>query len=486
METSDLHLATDNHEVGATGKSIFDSVSDVITKGVPLTGLSVYNSFVNTGVDISNFFGAKAERNDPYRQLQGRDDNLLSYYTEHADAIEGAGLIAGSFIPGTVAVKALRLAQVGKFGENIARATGLMSGKKQVIIDDAIEQINAGKSGLFGTIQQDKWKAIAYGFGDQALQAAAWETATIATMKANPLLDKDTMSDVISHVFWGTAVGGGVGGVLEGFGIRGIINRALLDHDTKEKAYEIAMHLGKGNFNAGDRVVALIDSIDKMPAATTASSSTKALRTRAQSELDSWKILKEISPEADENLGKTLLDTLYKMRYEQQIGKEEMYDYLARLSRIGRVNQFSEIPAEKVFYINYFKGEDALKNLERLQTSVPEADAEMSLAYRVKDPNAQLRVARFTDSISNEAGTIKKYSTKAEAFKAGEDIFIDAKEVHINPESEAIQRVPRPGETRVLTEDEERAFRKTGKLPEGADKLGGAPLYFNVLTGAIR
>jgi hypothetical protein len=119
-----------------------------------------------------------------------------------------------------------------------------MSGKRDAIIKSAIEEINAGESSLFGTIQRDKWKAIAYGFGDQALQAAAWEGATIATMKANPLLDKDTFTDVMSHMVWGTLVGGGVGGVIEGIGIRGILNKALLDQDTKEKAFDHRYQIG--------------------------------------------------------------------------------------------------------------------------------------------------------------------------------------------------------------------------------------------------
>lgn len=488
METSDLHIATDNHEVGGTGRSITDDVGDIITKGIPLTGLSVYNSFVNTGVDVANFFGADIERNDPVKQLEAYDDDLAQYYKQHADAIEAAGLIAGSIIPGTLAVKALRMAQTGRFGVNIARATGLMSGKRDAIIQSAVEEIKAGESSLFGTIQRDKWKAIAYGFGDQALQAAAWEGATMATMKANPLLDKDNFTDMMSHMFWGTITGAGVGGVIEGIGIRGLLNKALLDQDVKEKAYDMAVRLGIGNFNAGDRVVALLDSLDKIPEATTVSAKAKVARTRSAAEIDSWKILKTISPEMDENLGKTFLDTLVDMRQNKLLSKEEMFDYLTRLSRISRVNEFSSVSPAKVQYLNTFKPGDSAASLEKLVTSNPLEAAETSLAFEVKPNAGNVQVARFNDTITDAEGrVVKQFENKQQAFAAGQDIFIDSKlQPHINPESPNIRRVPRPGESRILTIEEEKEFRKTGKLPDGENRLLGAPLYFNVLTGEVK
>ncbi len=485
MEETDLHDATDNHEIGATDKSMFDSLSDIATKGTQLTGLSIYNSFVNTAVDIGNFFGGEFERNDPEKQLEGYDDDLLKYYKDHAEGIEAAGLVVGSLIPGLTAVKALKLAQSGRFGQNIARATGIMSGKKQAIIDEAVEQIKLGESSLYGTIQKDKWRAIAYGFGDQALQAAAFETATVATMKANPLLDKDGLDDVISHVFWGTLVGGGIGGVLEGIGTRALLNKALLDQDMKEKVFDVATRLGIGNFNAGDRVVRLIESIDKMPSAETASASAKAARTRQAAELDSWKILKEISPEADENLGKSFLDTLFKMRHEQSLSKEEMYDYLGRLARVQRVNTASHLDRSDVFYLNRFAKDDANKSLERILTANPDDASDLSLAYALKDKSVPVRISTFEDFIESETAKTPKYLNKSQASEAGEDIFIDTKlNVHVNPEGNVI-RVPRPGESRILTDKEEQALRKTGQLPADSEKLYGAPIYFNLLNGKI-
>ena len=487
LTTSDLHIATDNHAVAATGKSIMDSVADVVTKGVPLTGLSIYNSFVNTGVDVANFFGAGVQRNDPIEQLRGYDDDLLKYYEEKGDAIEAAGLIVGSFVPGTAAIKALRLAQSGKFGENIKRATGILSGKRDDIIKNALDEIEKGSATT--AAQVDKWKAIAYGFGDQALMAAAWETATLATMKANPLLDKDSLGDVLSHLVWGTALGGGIGGVIEGIAIRSTINKALLVADTKEKVFDIATRLGDKiqleGLSAGDRVVKLIESIDSMPVAASERQAAKAARTKTQAELDAWKILKEISPEGDENLGKTFLDTLHYMRNELGMEKEEMYDYLARLSRVGRINEFSHLNEQKIFYINRFGKGDA-KNLSDFQSMTAREDAELSLAFTVKDETIPLRSARYSDMLESEFGKVPKYNSPGEAFKAGEDLFLDSNlHWHVNPKSSNLVRVPRPGESRILSEADEIKFRKEGKV-ESKDIVHGAPLYFNVRTGQVR
>lgn len=501
MEPSDLHIAVDNHEVALTGRSLFDSVADFANKGVPLVGLSIYNSFVNTAVDVANWFGGEFERNDPIIQLQDHDDDLLSYYKEHDQGIEAAGLITGSFIPGVAAIKALQLAQRGKQGINTATATGLLSGKKQAVIKEAVAEINAGEAALFGNIHASKLKAIAYGFGDQALQAAAWETATIATMKANPLLDKDGFEDVMSHLFWGTLVGGGVGGVIEGIGIRATINNALRDIDVKEKVFDIANRMGLGNFNEGDRVVSLINSIDNMPVPTTSGEKVKFARTKSEAEIDAWKILKTISPEADENLGKTFIDALYRMRHESQLTKEEMYDYLARLARITRADAQSYIRGEDIFYVRRFAklediefgdlivspsaitGADDAARFAKLQK-----EADTSHAYAAKPGAAAFRVARFDDIITTEEGqSVKKYANKTEAFEAGEDIFIDDKLVpRINPNSTNIERVARPGESRILNAAEEKAYRETGKLPAGSKPLYGAPLYFNVINGSVR
>jgi hypothetical protein len=176
------------------------------------------------------------------------------------------------------------------------------------------------------------------------------------------------------------------------------------------------------------------------------------------------------------------------MRHDQQLSKEEMFDYLARLSRVGRINEFSSVPSDRVQYLNSFAAKDPKASLEKLITGAPEDSAQLSLAFEVKANAAPLRIARFSDTISDDIGqTVKKYDTKSQAFAAGEDIFIDTKlQPHINPESSSIRRVPRPGESRILTNEEEAAFRKTGKLPDDSDRLTGAPLYFNVLSGEVK
>lgn len=322
-------------------KSIFESAGDVITKGIPLTGISIINSFANTAVDIGNFFGGDYQRLSVQDYVGEGEYN--DYYKEHAQGIEAAGLIAGSFIPGTIAIKALKLAQLGKMGGAMSRATNIFAGPKQRIIDNALAEINAGDAALYASLNADKFKAIALGFGDQALQALSYEVATYATMKASPLLDKDSLGDVVSNVFFGALVGGGIGGVIEGIGTRALIEKAKVLADVGTKAQEHATYLGKGGYFAGDRVIALLDSLDQIPEATNLLGRKKASKTTDTAILNSKKILGTLVNKGDEEVTNSLFDVLYKMKNEGGMDKEEMFNYLARLDKVSRIGDNLEV-----------------------------------------------------------------------------------------------------------------------------------------------
>lgn len=484
-----LAYALDNHVSASGSKSLFDGVSDVVTKGIPLTGLAVVNSFANTGIDLTNWItGSNFERYDPNVQLADSAD-LLGYYNDHKEGIETAGLVVGSLVPGTLAIKALKVAQAGKFGSNIAKATGIFAGPRDDIIKGALTEIEAGNASLYGQITADKYKAIALGFGDQFMQAAAYEVATAATMKASPILDKQGLGDIVSNVFFGGLVGGVIGGSIEGIWLRGTINKALLKQDVKEKPYELSTYLGKGGYIAGDRVVALLDSLDSIPAAVTGSEARKVAKTRDTGILASKKILAEITPvagEVDNELSNGVLNVLLRMKEEGQLGKEEMYDYLAGLSRISRVNAAPTPTNPDIFYVNQFT-RTADADFATLITTKPVGPEASSLGYKMRADATGVKISRFDEVISWEGQSTPRFTSKEEAFGAGNDIYIDSKlRVHVNEQSEALERVAKPGESRPLSRAEELSYRKTGQLPEGAEPLHGAPIVLNVLDGRIK
>lgn len=491
---SDASFGLDTHEAIAGNKSIFESAGDVITKGIPLTGLSIVNSFANTAIDIGNFFGGDFKRLSMEDELS--DETYKDYYKTHQQGIEAAGLLGGSLIPGTLAIKALKLAQAGKNTNILTRATNIFAGPKQATIDNALLNIES-EGALYNTLQADKVKAIALGFGDQALQGLIYEAATVATMKASPLLDKDGFGDVVHNMFFGALVGGGIGGVIEGIGVRSIINKAILNADTATKSQELATYLGKGGYFAGDRVIALLDSLDNIPAPTNTLGKKKLSATTDAAMLNAKKILGTMVKGGDEDLTNGFFDTLLRMNGKLHdpdgklsaaaLNKEEMFNYLSRLDKVGRIDSPLEAEGGEIFFVNRFAKDAKGVKWDQLVSNKAEEGAEFSLGYRLKKFATDPRIARFDDTVEWEGMQIPRYSSAKEAFDKGADIYIDAKlRTYINDNAQNIERVARSGESRALTKAEELEYRKTGNLPEGAKPLYGAPVILNLFNGSVR
>lgn len=486
----------DTHAALGGDPSLFDSVSNVITKGIPLTGLSIVNSFANTGIEVANLFGANVEKVTADNELSSAGlEDYKNYYDTHQQGIEAAGLLAGSFIPGMAAIKVLKLAQAGKMTSIMARATNIFAGPRQAIIYGALSDIKDAGS-LFNVLTSTKVKAIALGAGDQALQALAFETGVAATMKASPLLDQDSFTDTVNNAFYGMLLGG-VGGVVEGVVTRALINRAYLNADVATKSAETVSRYGmvpgasyNGSSIAGDRVIGILDSIDKIKNATqdTTLGVKKAQLTIDSATLDAKAALQELVPDGREDLANATFDALVKMHAEGGASKSDAYDYLSRLAAIKQIGDEPSIPTTDSFYVNRFAANNGSKSLDNLITVAPVDSADLSMRYTMKPFSTETKVARFDDTFTATDGTVTPaYATQKDAFAAGNDIWIDKNlKVSVNPDAPNIQgRIPVRGETRVLSLKEEASFQKTGQLPPGSAPVYGAPLVLEVHSGAI-
>lgn len=486
---SNISYGLDVHAALAGDKSIFESAADVITKGIPLTGLAVVNSFANTAIDIGNFFGADMSRLSVQEELG--DGDYTDYYKKHEQGIEVAGLLAGSLIPGTAAIKAMKLLQAGRPTGVLARATyNMFNGPKTVLVRDALAEVNSVDAGLYGGLTADKYKAIALGVGDQALQGLVFEAATAATMKASPILDKQDFSDVAENMFYGALLGGGIGGAIEGVGVAGLFRKMEITRDLSTKAHESATYLGRGNYWAGDKVALLVKSLDDIPdSAAGTLGAKKASATRDTAILNAKKELSNLVEGKDVDVSNSFFDVLLKMKDEKLITGKEMYeDYLARLAKVSRIDAPPSVPDQSVFYVNRFsRGNEAAQPFTgKIFTNVPEEGADLSLGYRMKPFATEVKTATISDEFSYGGQTVKLYQTAEAAWQDGHDIFIGAGgKTFINPRAPNIERAARPGESRVLTPKEEILFRKTGNLPVGSKPLLGAGVTLNTITGAI-
>lgn len=493
---SDAAFGLDTSAALADQPSVMDSIGSVITKAIPLTALSVVNSFANTAIEMQNWLGLPIPKWSTDAELDaiGATD-YKDYYDKHQQGIEAAGFAVGSLIPGLAAVKVMKLAQLGKMGAVMQRATSLFSGPRDAIIADAVGQINAGDASLFGSLTSAKYKAIALGVGDQALQSLAFETAVAGTMQGSPIMEQQDLVDVATNMFYGVLVGGGIGGALEGFTTRALLNKASVAADFATKNSELTTRYGfaegasyRGQSILGDRVVALMDSLDKIPDDTAnLLAQKKALFTKDTGVLDSKLLLGQLAGEGNEDLASSTFDTLMSMKAAGQ-SKEDVYNYLAGLAKISRIDEPSTIPTGDSFFINRFAPKQSY-GFEDIITKAPLDSADLSLKYELRPYAGTPVVANAADTfVATDGSTVTKYLKVGDAWQDGADIFVDKNlQIHVNPNAPNLAgRVPREGEGRVLTNAEERVFRKTGSLPESSKPLTGAPIILNTITKDIQ
>lgn len=481
--------------------SLFSSAAGVVTKGLPLTGIALVNTFYNTVIDYANWtlgsaiWGNAFDRWSTDKAASYIGDDYEEYYQKHQQGIESASFLIGSFVPGTAGIKALKAAQTQTLSPILSRATGIFRGIKEDAVAKAVGDINNGDAALFGLLGSQKFKAIAAGYGDQALQALAFETAVAGTMNASPIMNSMDAGDIATNMFYGVLLGGGIGGSLEGFFVKSAIKRAEVTADTATKNLETATRFGfaggvsfRGTSIAGDRVVSLMDSIFSIPEETVGVLAGKKLvDTKLRGVSDSRLILTELAGKGNEDLSSSLFDTLLALRAGGQT-KDDIYEKLAGLSKISRIDTPSSTPVGDNFYINRFSATKLLSiTFDDLVTTTPHTGADLSFRYQMK-PMATPVIAKATDTYETTSGTsLPRYKNKEEAFAEGADIYVGEKlRIDVNPHSENIQQVARPGEGRVTTVREEATRTKEGAVTAREGKpLTGAPIILNSVTKQI-
>lgn len=197
------------------GKRVYNMVGSAAFSGV--------NSFANTATWAGNWF---SDKDNQYRDTRGwiasYDEDMAKYYDANRQAADVIGFVAGSFVPGLGGVKVfnagakmLTAAKEGVFGINMARGLGVLPGSRDLLVKEAVESYATTRT-AFSLTNPQTLKAVASGFGEQALQAAAFETAVAVTMKKSPILNDMDAGDMMSHIATGALLGGAIGGVVEG------------------------------------------------------------------------------------------------------------------------------------------------------------------------------------------------------------------------------------------------------------------------------
>lgn len=420
---NNLIVGADNVNLQVGDKSWIDSIGDAATYGVHGAWTSGVNSFINTGVDIGNFFGADWEHADTYKDLQDSSPEAAAYYKEHEAGVDLAGFLVGSLVPGFGGLKALQLAKRGT--GLLPTALGLFSNPRAKLIEKTVNAIEQGAPSVDSIVRMSKYKVMALGVGDQAIQAAAWETAVEATMGAAPTLDNQDWKDIGFNIAIGAGIGGVAGGIWDAFGAHGLYKKAQIARDVANRPFESTTNLGKGDFNQGDRIVSLLDSIDSIPTPPNEATSRLAKETYTKGLKQAKIQLGEIAPDPD--IANSFLDKLLTQRDSGAITRDEMYEKIAGLAKLTRVTD-KDTEQPTIFYIKK-EGGDATN----FMTNVPPSDT--SQAYKLRNPQIQPKVS-----------SISAYPTATEAFQNGADVWLNSDLIPvINPKSDNIVRSLKPG-----------------------------------------
>ena len=144
---------------------------------------------------------------------------MAQYYSENRQSADLLGLVITGLVPGlggvkvfNGAAKALSAAKSGTIGANMSKGLGILPGSRDALIKQASETF--AKSQLpFSYKNKDVVKAITAGFGQDALETLAFETAVAVTMKKNPILTDLSFGETVKNIAVGGALGGAIAAI---------------------------------------------------------------------------------------------------------------------------------------------------------------------------------------------------------------------------------------------------------------------------------
>lgn len=228
-------LAADTHNIANGNDSWFDAA----TLGTAAVVGSAATQLYNIAPTIGNWLGGEFEQAKTKEVLSDFDSDIGNYYGRHTEGVDALGFMLSSIVPGLGGVKVLKAGQVmlrgaaeaGTLGTNMGSAFGLLPSQPKLLVQ-AIETALKPNAG-FPVWNPQTIKAIASGFGQAALEGAAWETAVAATMSNGPVLGKEDFGDIASNILWGAATFGAIGGTLHAAGVYSKIKGAAATVDRE-------------------------------------------------------------------------------------------------------------------------------------------------------------------------------------------------------------------------------------------------------------
>lgn len=190
-------------------------------------------SIYNSGVAVGNMFGLDGEEVQTDALLADMDSNLSEYYLQNKMGADVVGFIAGSFLPGGLALKAIKAAKAGSMGANMARATNLLVPETDLLVAKAGKDL-ANRQASFSMFDKNVVQAFAKGVQGAVAESLVTEAVVTATMFRSPVLSDMDFGDITSNILWGGAIGGTIGGALSAAKIYGGVKKLVSKADAGE------------------------------------------------------------------------------------------------------------------------------------------------------------------------------------------------------------------------------------------------------------
>jgi hypothetical protein len=295
MSTEFAVLGADTANQQAGGPSFFDRAG-MFTSTAVLSGLG---SIYNTAVYFGNKVGMEADLLDTAKILETYDRDWYNYYKENEQLIDTAGFIATSFLPGTFALKGLKAAQAGMgagaIGRSVSGTLNFANAQRTIQLEKGLAAMAAEGGSVHSYINANKLASMTWGYADNIIQAAAWESAVALTMHQSPLLADASVGGIMHDIAFGAFVGGTFGGVIDAISTNRVFKDAVKQLGGIQRKYDTPtlypfMTAGDEAYGMIDSVLAMkggVDEADKlMPFKYTVGGKTKAVELNIAAHLD--------------------------------------------------------------------------------------------------------------------------------------------------------------------------------------------------------
>jgi hypothetical protein len=434
-------------------------IGDAITKGLPAAAISGGLSIVNTALDY-----AGKDMVNIQEAVTKFDNDTGVYYRDNQENIDLVGFIGTSMVPGTIGMKALKLARGGQAMGAVGKALNLPASNSARYLKQALAEVGESGGVVKNIFSSNRAAHLAWETADQALLSTAFEVAVAGTMHDSPVFDNSSFGDFVWNGMIGGTVGGVLGGAIGGIMAKGVLKNAQKAVEFRKRALDTVLdpdYLGKttgtGSLELASSMLNLSEDTLNTPftyrvdgklieypgglPTSKAFESARVQATRSAEERLAIKMndLAGGNAVVGQALYRTLIEGVASAKAAGKSGDETVQllnGYLNHLDSVGPVNLDQIEQIGKVFYVT--KSPTSILDSfspKRIPTGQPGATGKS--AYMLVDGTTQeqLKVVNLMDT---------GHPNLRSAWRAGVDadvIVLPSGQRAINPYSENIKRV---------------------------------------------